>query len=141
MTKDGETPRGGGLFETGDLDLVTQAEAARLMGVTRQYVSLLVRSGKIPGYSVPGQRALRIPRIVATEWPALRDWPVQESPGEIKQRLRQQTAELTEIEHLTHRLQRAAVSAVNSRLTAARRDLQRTARWAAHAKRRLRGRT
>lgn len=36
-------------------DLISQAEAARIRGVTRQAISLLVQRGKLSGYEIAGR--------------------------------------------------------------------------------------
>ena len=48
-------------------DLITQAEAARLRGVSRQSIGKLVRQGKLKTYEVAGRQLLRKSEVVQYE--------------------------------------------------------------------------
>jgi excisionase family DNA binding protein len=48
-------------------DLITQAEAARLRGVSRQAIAKLVRQGKLKTYEVAGTQFLRRTEVVKYE--------------------------------------------------------------------------
>ena len=48
-------------------DLITQAEAARLRGVSRQAIGKLVRQGKLKTYEVAGRQLLRKSEVVKYE--------------------------------------------------------------------------
>lgn len=48
-------------------DLISQAEAARLRGVSRQAISNLVRRGKLKTYDVAGRQLLRKSEVMNYE--------------------------------------------------------------------------
>jgi len=48
-------------------DLISQAEAARLRGVSRQAISNLVRRGKLKTYDVAGRQLLRKSEVMSYE--------------------------------------------------------------------------
>lgn len=90
-----EGERGTTVLYAGDLDLLTQAEAARIMGLTRQRVNQLIKEGKLPSYPAPlGERGgARVARIVAEEWPQVKHWNAQRYVEEIKRSREEREAE------------------------------------------------